>query len=100
MARTASPKVLTLLAEGGVKPDPQPCESFTVRGDHGTYRVVVGADIALCTCPSKARCSHVEAAATWVNASPAERELMVEALEHRAARDAAAADEIFALLAA
>lgn len=93
-------KSVRLLAEGAVQPDLQPCESFTVRGDHGTYRVVVGATIALCMCPATGRCSHIDAAVAWANASAGERALMLQALNERKARDAAAADALFYLLAA
>lgn len=93
-------KSVRLLAEGAVQPDLQRCQSFTVRGDHGTYCVIVGATIALCTCPAIGRCSHINAAVAWVRASVGERALMLQALNERKARDAAAANALLDILAA
>ena len=90
-------KAVRLLAEGAVRPV-APVQEFEVRGDSGQYRVFVGANTAVCTCPSKTRCSHLEAVVAWVTASDAERTLMVEALDARRARDAV--EPLFAALSA
>ena len=36
-------------------------DGFTVRGDHGTYRIHI-TDGGTCNCPARGRCSHIEAA--------------------------------------
>jgi hypothetical protein len=59
---TVMDKAQRLLASGRVKPTPDPVQKFTVRGDHGTYVVLVSADVALCSCPNHGRCSHADAA--------------------------------------
>ncbi len=62
MARTASPKVLTLLAEARVMPVGV-ASVYEVAGDHGTYRVIVGDGWTQCPCPAnREACSHAIAA--------------------------------------
>jgi hypothetical protein len=95
-----SPKALRILAEGRVSPDAgAPPQLFHVEGDHGRYAVVIGATVQMCSCPARGLCSHIAAATAWATASEGERALMVEALGERRARDARAADELFARLA-
>lgn len=93
-------KAARLLAEGRVTPETAPTWTFHVEGDTGQYVTVVGAHVAICTCPSSKRCAHIEAAVAWVNATDAERALMIELREQRAAGRARAADEVFARLGA
>lgn len=104
MPAAPSSKAMKLLAEGRVVPDTAPPPSlFWVDGDTpgSRYAVVVGAHVALCSCPSPRNdCSHVTAAAARVNASEGALALMDEALALRKARDAAEAEDLFARLGA
>lgn len=61
MARhTASPKVVRLLSEGRVMPVGA-AAAYTVRGDHGTYDVVIADTFAMCSCLAHGPCSHIAA---------------------------------------
>lgn len=61
-------KAARLLAEGRVGPH-EGCRSFTVEGDSATYVVVVGPDVAFCSCPATTSgCSHLIAARRWLAA--------------------------------
>lgn len=71
MARTATPKVRRLLAEGRVQPAGT-AAIHRVIGDHGLYDVVLGDDFSYCLrvtaeggrapCPSHGGCAHIAAA--------------------------------------
>lgn len=100
MSAAPSEKALRLLVEGRVAPAVAPVQEFVVDGDHGRYRVFIGANTQVCTCPAKAGCSHIEAVVARVLATGPERELMDEALEYRRACEAAKAEELFARLGA
>jgi uncharacterized Zn finger protein len=52
----------TRLAEQGCVVPVGPADMFEVRGDHGTYEVVVGADRTWCNCAARGTCSHIAAA--------------------------------------
>jgi hypothetical protein len=54
-------KAQRLVAEERVAPFPQD-KVFEVRGDHGTYLVVIGAGHLYCSCPAHCECSHIAAA--------------------------------------
>ncbi len=59
---TASRKATRLLAEQRVMPIGA-ATVYEVRGDHDTYRVILGTDWAICPCPAhRELCSHVESA--------------------------------------
>jgi uncharacterized Zn finger protein len=92
-------KVLRLLAEGRVVEDPVPAQVYRVEGDTGTYTVIAGAHVALCTCPAQTRCSHIEAAVLRANASPMERALMDAAVDRRQAENTDRAEQVFARVA-
>lgn len=92
-------KATRLLAEGRVTPHTAPVWVFDVYGDTGRYVTVVGAHVATCSCPATTRCSHIEAAVTWVHATDEERALMVELRERRVAQEAADAEALFAQVA-
>jgi hypothetical protein len=97
-SQSVSEKAVRLLAEGRIEPAPAPVREFIADGDHGRYRVFVGPHTSVCTCPATVRCSHIEGAVAWVNASDAERALMLQALGERKAREATLAEELFAVL--
>ncbi len=62
MARTASTKVRTLLAEARVMPAGT-AAVYEVAGDNATYRVIVGDGWTQCPCPAnREACSHAIAA--------------------------------------
>ncbi len=62
MTTTASAKVVRLLTEGRVMPAGT-ASAYDVRGDHGTYRVIVGDGWTQCPCPAhRELCSHAESA--------------------------------------
>lgn len=92
-------KAQRLLCEGRVSPDSAPAHVYRVEGDHGTYIVVVGPHVALCSCPSASRCSHIEAAVEWEWADEATRVLLQRAVGHRRAEQSAEAEAVFARLA-
>lgn len=59
---TASAKARRLLAEARVEPRGI-AAVYDVRGDHSTYRVVVGDGWVHCPCPAhREMCSHAESA--------------------------------------
>lgn len=87
MSKSTIDKAARLLATGQVEPEQAPARAYTVHGDTSTYRVVVGANIAICTCPSQVRCSHIEAAVGFDTASPSTRLLLEAQLRAREARD-------------
>jgi uncharacterized Zn finger protein len=93
-------KAVRLLANGQVEADIAPATVYRVTGDHGTYTVVVGAHVALCTCPAPGRCSHVEAAVVHANASETEKALIEAAVDRRHDRARRVADDLFARLGA
>lgn len=94
-AETTQAKAARLLSGGRVEPDAAPARVFHVWGDHGLYTVVVGPHVALCTCEARTRCSHIEAAVEWENASPEMRGHFERMLSLRKRADAAKADELF-----
>ena len=58
-------KAKRLLAAGRVTPIDGEPRGFTVHGDTGTYRVIVGEHMAWCDCPAgrfRHACSHIDAA--------------------------------------
>lgn len=59
---TASAKATRLLSEARLQPAGI-AAVYTVKGDHDTYRVIVGDGWTQCPCPAhRELCSHAEAA--------------------------------------
>ncbi len=62
MAVAASLKARRMLAEQRVMPAGT-AAAYNVEGDHGSYRVLLGAGWTSCSCPAlRELCSHVESA--------------------------------------
>jgi uncharacterized Zn finger protein len=70
-------KALRLRASGGVD-EIHAGRIFRVRGDHGTYLVVV-TETAECTCPAVGTCAHITAALLEIRATDAAQPSDVQA---------------------
>lgn len=92
-------KAMRLLCEGKIAPLPA-AHVFLVDGTHGTYTVLIASHLETCTCPATGRCSHIVAAGAWTRAEGECKDLMVEALAIRRAREVARMDQAMADLAA
>lgn len=88
MTRVAD-KAIRLLAEGRVQPNGT-VQEFKIHGDGGVYTAFLGPHTAVCTCPARRRCKHLDAAAAWIAESDEERGLMQQAVAERQARTVAA----------
>lgn len=61
-------KAIRLLIEGRVVPAGA-AAAFTVRGDHGSYTVVICDNgVGFCSCPARGACSHIQAASLMQDA--------------------------------
>ncbi len=100
IAAELSPKALTGLAEGRVRPALAPVREYIVESATRAgfrHSVFVGAHTAFCTCEHKgpSRCWHLDAVIAREWASPEELAVMDEAVEHRRAVERADGEHAF-----
>jgi hypothetical protein len=73
MTPATAAKVTRLLAEQRVTP--RGCAAvYRVKGDTGTYRVILGDDFQSCSCPAHGTCTHLTAARLLHDAIEADRD--------------------------
>jgi hypothetical protein len=97
---TVVEKAHRLLDQGRVQLETEPAAVLTVRGDTGTYRVLVGAHVQVCTCPASSRCSHIEAAVALITAKSPDAERWAAARAATHALELAEGEAVFKLLEA
>jgi len=96
-----SPKALTALAEGRVRPALAPVREYHVESATRPgvrHSVFIGAHTQYCTCEAKVQCWHLDAVLAREHASVEELAVMNEAIELAKQRERDAGEDAFANL--